>query len=78
MDDGTGELVGGGVSAQIFGADLAGLQDVVNGTVDLQAVVLQINVTKHLRGAQEHRRWIGDVLTDSFGESVTCTLEMRI
>lgn len=47
MDDGAGELVGGGVATQVLGADLAGLQDVVNGTVDLLAVMRQIDVAQH-------------------------------
>lgn len=75
VDDSSGELVSGGIAAEILGADLAGLQDVVNGTVDLLAVVSQVDVTQHLRGTQEHGSWIGNVLADGFGESVTRTLK---
>lgn len=78
VDDSAGELVGGGVAAQVLGANLAGLQDVVDGAVDLLAVMRQIDVAQHFRCAQEHSRWVGDVLADSFGEGVTCTLKMQL
>lgn len=48
MNDGSGELVSGSVAAEILCADLASLQDVVNGIVDLSAVVEQVDVTQHL------------------------------
>lgn len=76
MDDGAGELVGGGVATQVLGADLAGLQDIVDGTVDLLAVVRQIDVAQHFRCAEQHGRWVGNVLADSLREGVTCTLKM--
>lgn len=75
MNNSAGELVGCGVATQVLGADLAGLQDVVNGTVDLLAVMRQIDVAQHFRCAQEHSRRVGDVLADSLGESVACTLK---
>lgn len=74
MDDGACELVGGGIAAEILGADLAGLQYKVYGIVDLLAVVKQVDVTQHLRRAQKHGCWIGDVLADTFGEGVTRSL----
>lgn len=75
MDDGSCELVGGGITAQILGADLSSLQDVVNGTVNLLAVVGQVDMTQHLRGTQKHGSWIGDILADSSCEGVTRSLK---
>lgn len=75
MDDGPGELVGRCVAAEILRADLSGLQHVVNGIVDLLAVVKQVDVTQHLRGAEKHRARVGDVLADSFGERVARSLK---
>lgn len=78
MDDGACELIGGGVAAEILCSDFAGFQYKVNGIVDLLAVVKQVDVTQHLRCAQKHGTWIGDVLADTFGESVTRSLIRNI
>jgi hypothetical protein len=75
VDDGFGELVGGGVASEILCLDFAGLQHVLNGTVDLLAVVEQVDVAQHFRGAEQHGSWISDVLADGLGEGVTCSLE---
>lgn len=77
VDDGFRELVGGGVASEILCLDFAGLQHVLNGTVDLLAVVKQVDVAQHFRGAEQHGSWIGDVLADGFGEGVTCSLERQ-
>lgn len=74
VDNGACELIGGGVAAEILSSNLAGLQNKVNGIVNLLAVVKQVDVTQHLRCAQEHGTWIGDVLADTFSESVTRSL----
>jgi hypothetical protein len=78
VDDGSGELVGGGIAAEILCSDLASLQDVVNGIVDLRTVLKQVDVTQHLRGAQQHGTGISDVLADTFSECVTRTLKKFI
>jgi hypothetical protein len=75
VDDSSGEFIGCRVSAKILCLDLSGFQHVVNGIVDLRAVVCQVNVTQHFRCTEEHGSWISNVLANGFSESVTRSLE---
>lgn len=45
VDDGDGELVGGVVSAQILGADLASLQYTIDSIDDHIAIMMQVDVS---------------------------------
>lgn len=77
MDDGGGKLVGGGLAAQILGADLAGLEHVLHGLEDHLAVVQQVDVAQHLGRAEQDRARVGDVLADALGERVARALRKR-
>lgn len=76
VDDGACELIGCSVAAEILCADLSSFQRKINGVVNLETVVSQVDVTQHLGCAQKHRRWVGDILAGGFAECVTRSLEM--
>ena len=52
VDDSSCEFVSGCVTTEILCLDLAGFQNILNGTVNLFAVVKQVDVTQHFRGAK--------------------------
>lgn len=74
VDDGIRHFSGRILTAQILGANLAGLQHSHNGGGDQIAVALQIDVTQQLGAAQQHCRGISEILADGFGEGVSRTL----
>lgn len=62
VNDGSCEFIGCCVATKILCLGLAGFQHMVNGTVDLLAVVSQVDVAQHFRGAKQHCSWVGNVL----------------
>lgn len=74
-NNGEGELVGRGLATQVLSTHLSLRQHRVHRIHDLVTVIVQVHVTQHFGGTEQHRGRIGHVLADGLRERVTCTLQ---
>ena len=70
VDDGSGELLGGGVSSQIPGLGLSVGQHLKDGVLNLDGVIVQAHVLEHLDRAEQHGGRVGRVFADGRVEGV--------
>lgn len=73
-NNGARVVLRGRLSTQILGANFAILEHLVDRILDKLAVGWQIDVTQQFSTAQQHGRWVGNILAHGLGEGVTCSL----
>lgn len=77
MYDGGGEFRRRALSAEILREHLPVVQHAVQRLADLLAVAFEIRVIQQLHRAQQHRRWIRDVLANCLRVRVPCALSQK-